>query len=309
MMEEIEGIPEAARVCLKKNRDIKLPENVPYLGMGASYYAAVTLCDIGKHIQPYVASTYYGYVERKKKPLGVLISQSGESSEVLWNLDRFEEVIAITNNPESQLAKAANCRQVIEVHAGKEEFMSTKTYFNTLVVLYLGLGINPEEAIKMVESKFLAYKKEAKDLALEIAEYMKSRKIKGLFVLGSGPNAATAQEGALTLSESTKFAWNGLPVAQYDHGPKETAKDSVVLFLQSNGRDKERIVSLKKFLEDNSNALVREIAAKDVQEDFSPFLHIVQLNLLMAFLGEALGEQEDFLGEKVTKVSGSEKFR
>lgn len=304
---EIQEIPEKARLCYEKNKEVLLPEYCPYLGMGASFYAALTLWYLGKQIRPYIASEYYGYQGKQKEDMGVLISQSGESSEVLWSAERFKQYISITNNASSQLAKAANCKQVLELHAGEEQFASTKTYFNTLLALYLGLGIDPKAAIDAVEKQFSKYEEAAQVLAQEIAEYMGARQVKGLFVLGSGPNAATAMEGALTLSESTKFSWCGLPVAQYDHGPKETAQDSVAVFLQSRGKDKERIEYVQSKLRQKSNALVKEIRVDDVREELSPFCHIVQLNLLMSFLVDELGVEDTHMGKKVTQIPNSAK--
>ncbi|HZX49551.1 MAG TPA: hypothetical protein VFE94_00165 [Candidatus Paceibacterota bacterium] len=299
---DLEELLEKARLCVEKNKGIVLPEHTPYLGMGASYYAALTLWFLGKDILPYEAFEYYAYQGKPKEKLGVLISQSGESSELLWNLARFKDVVAITNDAESSLAKAVNAKQVVELYAGKEEFVSIKTYFNTLLVLYLGLGFDPRKVLDAIEKQFSAYRGQAQERAQEIAEYMRGRKLKGLFVLGSGPNAPTAMEGALTLSEATKFAWQGLSPAQYDHGPKETMQDSVVLFLQSNGKDKERIAHLKKLLSAKSNALVREIVVSGVPEELSPFCHIVQLNFLMVFLTKALGVKAEFMGEKITRT-------
>ncbi len=37
-------------------------------------------------------------------------------------------------------------------------------------------------------------------------------------IIGSGPNYATAMEGALTFSETTRQAWTAMSVSGYDHG-------------------------------------------------------------------------------------------
>jgi len=87
LLDEILEVPGRAEACYQENKGIQLPTGVPYLGMGASYNAALTLQDCNKDIKSFAASEYYDYLSDKVLPLGVLISQSGQSSEVIWNLD------------------------------------------------------------------------------------------------------------------------------------------------------------------------------------------------------------------------------
>lgn len=303
LLDDIAEIPSRAEECYEKNRGIELPEGVPYVGMGASWHAALTLLGCRKDIAPHVASEYYSYISRGELPLGVLISQSGETSETLWNLERFQKIVAITNYAESSLAASPKTQKAIELHAGKEEFSSTKTYVNTLLTLYLGLNIDPREGIDVLKRNFTNMRESAQEEAKRIAKHIASTSIKGLSVLGSGPNRGTALQGALTLSETTKHAWTGASIAQYDHGPKETANDSVVIILNSNGKDAKRISSLKKTLKAKSNALVVELQETQLPEALSPLTLTVQLNFLMSYLAGFMGISTAFhIGAKVTTV-------
>jgi glutamine---fructose-6-phosphate transaminase (isomerizing) len=234
---EVEEIPAKAALCYEKNKNIKLPFGVPYIGMGASYDAALTLFYLGKDILPYIASEYHSYIAKNAQPLGVFISQSGETSETLWAAEQFTEYIAITNHAESQLGRAEKAKQVFELHAGAEGFSSTKTYINTLITLYSGLGIDAKRAVDVLQERWAELKERAIKAAEQAAGYSDGKIISGRYVLGSGPNVGTARQAALVLSETTRLAWNGMPVAQYDHGPKETAENSVVVVLNSNGKE------------------------------------------------------------------------
>jgi len=306
LYEEIQQIPEIARECLESNRDLELPLDVPYIGMGSSYYAPLTLLYCGKSIQPYIASEYYYYLGTKKH-MGVLISQSGESSETVWNLDNFDHVTSITNNPNSSLGKAPNVKQLVELHSGNEEFSSTKSYINTLIALYLGLGIDPSSAVDDLRTRFSQLETLAQTDSAQIVNYIGAHAVKGLYVIGSGPNHGTALEAALTLSETTKLSWIGMPVAQYDHGPKETAKDTVVVVLNAHGKDRKRIEALKANLRANSNALVLELEESELEE-LSPLSLITRLNLMMSYLADGLKSEDTFqLGGKVTTVDESAK--
>jgi glucosamine--fructose-6-phosphate aminotransferase (isomerizing) len=244
------------------------------------------------------------YLSKRKSPLGVFISQSGESSETLWCLERCQEAVAVVNNTESSLAKAMNLKKVVDLYAGKEKMSSTKNYVNTLISLYLGLKINPQKAIQKLRKNFFPLQAEAQEKAQKITRYLKSGKVKGFYVIGSGPNLGTAYEAALTLSETTKLPWNGMSVAQYDHGPKETADNTVVLILNAHGKDERRILLVKDVLRQRSNALVVELNENTLSELISPLTLIVQANFLMNFLADELQVGNTFkLGGKITRVS------
>lgn len=304
LLKEILEIPDRAIICYQKNRGIKLPLGVPYLSMGASYYAALTLLYCGKKINPQIASEYYYYFSKNIQPLGVLISQSGESSETIWNTERFKKIIAITNNPESTLAKSKNVKRIIQLYTGEENFPSTKTYLNTLTVLYLGMGINPLRGIYAIKENFNIFETQMRRETEKISKYIISRQNKGLYIIGSGPNIGTAYEGALTLSETTKSSWIGLPIAQYEHGPIETAENAVIIILNSEGKERKRIESIKRKLKEKSNALIIELTERKLPENLSPFTFITQLNFIMNYLADYMNIKNRFkIGRKITKVS------
>ncbi len=308
LLEEILEIPNRANDCLQKNKNIQLPLKVPYIGMGSSYFAPFTLFYCGININPQIASEYYYYLSTKVLPLGVCISQSGESSETVWNLEKFLEITSITNNPQSTLATSDKTKNTILMFAGEEKFSSTKTYVNTLITLYCGFGFDISLVINRISKKFLVYQTIAKRYAHNISNYLNTHKIKGLYVIGSGPNIGTAYEAALTLSETTKLSWIGMPVAQYDHGPKETADDTVVVILNGSGKDRKRIESVTKVLKEKSSAFVVEFSEPVLEEMLSPIPLIIQTNFLMNYLADELKVGATFaLGGKVTRVDNSMK--
>ncbi len=67
-----------------------------------------------------------------------------------------------------------------------------------------------------------------------------------MYIVGSGPNIATAYEASLILSESTKLCFTGLPMTQYDHGSKETAANSIVIQILANGKSYELSLKLSE---------------------------------------------------------------
>lgn len=298
--EEILGIPEAAELCLRKNENIKLPPNTYYLGMGASYYAAQTLFYAGANIQPEIGAEYF-YRNKEKQPLGVLISQSGETTDTIMNTPMFEQIVAITNNPDSILAKSA--KQSIGLYAGKEIMCSSKTFINTLITLYIGLGFDPVTVVFTIKSNFNRWREATKDKAQEIKEYLNKNTIKGLYVLGSGANIGAANETALIFSEVTRLAWSGHSSTQFNHGLKESAENSIILIM-STKQDDDRQSSKKliTLLRAKTNCLIVEIEENNIDPLLSPLTLTVQTMLILMHLAELLKIDEVYsIGAKITK--------
>jgi glucosamine--fructose-6-phosphate aminotransferase (isomerizing) len=292
LIEEIRQIPDAAIACYEQNKDVRLPLNIPYIGMGSSYFAGLTFFYAGILIHPFIASEYFRYLAKSVKPEAVLISQSGESSETLWNVKKFEKIIAVTNNNESSLAKAGNTQTVVELHAGEEHYSSTKTYLNTLVTLSLGFEINPLPAIEFILNNSLAIEQKAEEKAGKIFEHIQKFNSKGFYVLGSGPNIGTVCEAALTLTETTKLPWNAMPIAQYDHGTKEAGAKSVIIVCDGYGNEK-RTEEIAGVLQ-SSDALFIRLGEPQVEEILSPIAYIFELNLIMNYLADCLEIKDIF---------------
>lgn len=308
MVEEIRKIPDRAELCCSKTRGITLPQGVPYIGMGASYNACLALRFCGKDIQPEIASEYVNYISPglfpgKKLPLGVLVSQSGRSTELLWCAKLFERYIAVVNDIESPLATAPNVGQVVDIHAADERYSSTSTYVNTLIALYSGLGIEVKPAVEHLKRNFQRFEDWGKDAARRIAALLGKGEAIGGYIIGSGPNIATAREAALTISESTKLPFIGMAAAQYDHGPKETAAGTVVIAINVKGPSYERTQRLLETVRD-AGAEVILLEETGLDERISPISLIVPFNFLMYYLVKELGVNPEFtVGRKVTELA------
>ena len=292
-----------AKEFLEKSSTFTLPTGVPYLGMGSSYFAALAFKYMGINISPELASEYYNYLHKgTKAPLAVLLSQSGKSSEVLWCRELFEKYIAISNYGDSPLCNAEAASAVVELFAGEEKYSSSKTYINTLLALCKGFGIDAHHAVEVLAARMNEYEKQGSMIADEIFELVQQEKVHGLYITGSGPNIATAYQATLILSESTKLAFTALPMGQYDHGPKETAKSSVVINILAKGRTYDRTVKLGQTIA-AAGATVFTVEEPAVPENLSVINNIVPFNYLAYYLAQKLGVGETFVvGGKVTEV-------
>lgn len=303
MINEIQDIPKRAEAIFKATKGLSLPIGVPYLGMGSSHYATLALFYQGIPIRPEPASEYYNYLKNVynvKK--AVLISQSGKTSEVLWCREVLSQYIAITNDTKSALAVSPKAKEIVDLQAGKEIHAATKTYINTLITLYNGLGINPQEGVNALKRNMTKYEKWGENAAKILFREINTSEFKGVYIIGNGPNIATARQGALLACETTKYPFIGMSVSQYDHGPKETAKGTAVILIKSNGPSNRRTENLFKLVE-KAGAKILQFEESELQEALSPIASIVPIAFMAHYLATMMEIPETFaVGKKVTQV-------
>ena len=163
--------------------------------------------------------------------LVVGVSQSGQSVETIRLLDINQgksPVLAITNTPESPLARRADAS--ILTRAGKEHTVSCKTYVSTLAAL--------RWLSDMVCNRDLQQSRKELEQAVPLAEDYLSRwethlggfvellnGVRHLFLLGRGDSIAAALTGALIIKESDHFHAEGMSCAAFRHGPFEMIRE------------------------------------------------------------------------------------
>lgn len=304
MKSEIYEIPYRAELCYQKNKGLILPEDIPYIGMGASSIAPKAFRYLGINILPEKAAEYYNYLIKYKKPKnGVLVSQSGESSETLWCADYVNSFIAIVNDDESSLGNHKNCTKKIMLHSGKENEIPAKTYINTMVVLYLGFGFDPLEAITILKNQMLHFEQIGSEIGELIRSKLRWRKKGPIYILGNGPNIATANMAALALSQVIKVPVLSMSVSQYDHGFKETAKDSLVIAVNHLGPEQYRTKQLLKKVQ-NAGAKIYEVNNTLAESIFSPITLPLPFFFAAEYLANKLSVKAVFqVGDKITRVS------
>lgn len=303
MLAEINEIPSKAVEFLQQSPSYTLPRAVPYFGMGSSYFAPLAFKYMGVDIQPEIASEYFNYLLPKEKlDSGVILSQSGRSSEALWCAELLKKYVAISNYPENALSRNSNVAQTINLLAGDEQYSSSKTYINTLIALFKGFGMDCQDAVAVLVKNRPNYEQVGEQMANEVFKLISTQKIHGIYIIGSGPNIATAFQASLIMCESTKLCFNGMAMAQYDHGPKETAANSIVIQIVAKGKSYERSKKLSEMIS-ASGAHVFTIQEPEVEEHFSIINNMVPFNYMAYYLAEKLNITETFVvGGKVTEV-------
>ena len=297
---EIAEIPEVAHRCLSANKGLRLPRGLPCLGMGSSLYAGQAARYAGADLWPEAAAEFALHVSPDQVfERGILISQSGRSSETVWCRKRFREHIAITNDITSPLAEGASL--VVDLRAGPEQASASKTYIATLVALLNGVGLDPASEVAVLGEG----QDWARDAGQAIADFVAgaaSDSIKGMLVIGSGAALGSARQAALVLSECIKYPVPGCSVGDYDHGPKEAAAGSALIFILSGGPEEERMLKLVQLVK-SAGASVHVVKVPATHDRLAAIPAILPFNFAALELISRLGISQTFvLGRKITEV-------
>ncbi len=159
---------------------------------------------------------------------------------------------------------------------------------------------------KLAEPVLQALKKALK-LEKELAEISKRLDFSHrIWISGGGPNAVTAMEAALKMQETSYVTAYGYEVEQLIHGPVRAADlaHDIFICITSSGKSYERMENLSKTLK-SLNASVIEITdressagknvvvVQEVQEEFSPLVNLIVLQLLSLSVAVARGKNPD----------------
>ena len=170
------------------------------------------------------------------RTLIMAVSQSGQSAEMvrLTQINRKRcAVIAVTNTPESPLAKHANA--VVLTKAGHEFSVSCKTYVTTLLALKMLGDVLCERDLRRTGRELkhaspvtAAYLADWRGHVGSFAETLAG--IRQLYLVGRGASLASVGTGALITKESAHFPAEGMSSAAFRHGPIEMlGKETFVL--------------------------------------------------------------------------------
>jgi glucosamine--fructose-6-phosphate aminotransferase (isomerizing) len=285
MLENIFGQPEslrgllefhaaegrsALRECAARIRGAQ--GRLIFTAMGASYFAALPavarFAEQGFAAQAIESSEllHYGAGTLRRGDVGVLISRSGGSVEVLRLAEKMRAlgmtIVGVTNVPDSELERASDVTLVIGSQA--DQLIAVQTYTGTVTAMLL----LAEQAISPGSTALAeACHAGLPAFSAQIDECFRSSEswqdllgsASPLYLLGRGPALASVYEGALLLHETAKAVAVGMSSGQFRHGPVEAvSKDFRALVFGSP----ERTRSIDRSLADDlfrMGAMVRWI--------------------------------------------------
>ena len=171
-------------------------------------------------------SVYYGAELDLSRSCVVALSQSGRTPDVVEYTQRARRqgalTIALTNDVNSELA--AVCELVLPLCAGPEHAVAaTKTYTTQIAALALLAGCAAEggervaqgiaETAELMDALVPALEPRVREMAASLAF------VGRMFVIGRGPEFATAREISLKLLETCRIAAEPLTATDFAHGP------------------------------------------------------------------------------------------
>ena len=322
---EVQQQPEALRQTLRHNHNSAFATEKPLLftGMGSSLAASELLVSYlnysGVRASAIDNSELLYYYDKRflDQHQVVVVSQSGESYEAKELASRYSGTWAVTNTPDSSLAKLAG--NVYLTHAGKEEAIASSKSFTTTAALLLQLGsrmvgqdltdelLRAAGVIESVLPQAEAYRK-------QIGDFLDP--LRPLMLLGRGPSVYTARQA--TLKETARIFAEAASGPQFRHGPFELLKEGVqAVFFNPKGEtydiNRNYVLEMTSlgakvvYVSDEpiDHPSVLSFALPSVQEYASPIVYslIVQLAAveLSARRGLVAGE-----AQIITKITGKE---
>jgi glucosamine--fructose-6-phosphate aminotransferase (isomerizing) len=172
----------------------------------------------------------------KNGDICIFVSQSGETADTLYALQYAKKrgafTIAITNKPDSSIARQANVSTTINV--GFEiSVASTKAYTSQLIMFVMlafelsnnQTDIGLENISHNIEKTINMTKDQIAFIANEVSKY------NSLLFIGRGNNYATALESALKTKEIAYIHSEGILAGELKHGPLALLDDRVLSFV------------------------------------------------------------------------------
>jgi glutamine---fructose-6-phosphate transaminase (isomerizing) len=171
-------------------------------------------------------SVYYGAEFDLARSSIVALSQSGRTPDVVEYARKARKqgafTVALTNDPESTLADA--CEAVLPLCAGAEHAVAaTKTYTTQVAALALLAGCAAGEGARLaagIQETAGLITQVLPELERRVSEVAVALAFVGrMFVIGRGPEFATAREISLKLLETCRVAAEPLTATDLAHGP------------------------------------------------------------------------------------------
>jgi glucosamine--fructose-6-phosphate aminotransferase (isomerizing) len=249
----------------KSEWDAAVYTNVVITGMGSSLFAGhqaamlfqqasipCAVVDAGELLYYTLAADSTISKQGRWKPLYIVVSQSGESAEVVKIINLIAEkckdagLWSVTNTAGSTLATKAT--RAAFLHAGKELSVTAKTFSNTLLLMYLLprvlLSRSTSDATAFIE----AFSSEARALSRDLDHLFSDQPTLGdkmvafigkdtkhIEVIARGTSQASAQQAALNIKETNKIPAEAITGGQFRHGPIEiVTKDFRCIVLTSD---------------------------------------------------------------------------
>ncbi len=276
--ESIMGTPEILAQCLEKDvqqsintiadKIIEKKINKIFLiGTGSSYFATyaekyVFTALTGIPTFNNITTEFYNYPPITLDDHSAVFFHShsggtqGDPETVAMAKEKGAYTVGVTDIPTSQLAQCVD-EPLIGPGGGKVELPATRTYSAAIFrMMLLAVAIakrtKVSDAVTAFEKELSRVPALLRETADTYAEAVKPivenvKDCGNFFVIGSGPNYATADEGALGMSQSAGVPAQAFAVENFLHGPIQTLRKGMgVIAIAPRGKSEQRIIQTAK---------------------------------------------------------------
>lgn len=212
--------------------------------------------------EPSISESYM--IDKNKKTLHMVISQSGHSYSVIKMLKRLKEnkhiVISLTSDKQSPLALENKYVLLMGMPIEEMPYVSAGYSVTILDLMLITLAIG-EKQQKINKVDIEGYIAQIKDIISQYPSIIKKSnkwvnnwladfdKAERVLFIGYGATYGVAREGETKLTETTHVSTWGKELEEYMHGPYlGLHSNDYIIFIESNGKLRERTKLLKKFL-------------------------------------------------------------
>lgn len=182
------------------------------------------------------------YTTKHGKPVLVVISRSGKTSETLWAVEAFEQqfpgrVFHIGCAPGAPLA--TKIKNGVLLPKGHEETLAQTSSFSVMFMAAVMIGAllsDQQNILRELRSAPALCESIIQTAEPAVRAIMERKEYRNLFFLGSGPLYGVAKDAALKMIEMSLSEVMCFPFLEVRHGPKSIVDNgSLVVGLFSHG--------------------------------------------------------------------------
>ena len=284
-------------------KDLNESDHIIFVACGTSYHASLVggryFENYGKSASRFIASEWaFHPTFPGQKPFVILISQSGETADLIHCLDTIKKHnlnnLIITNTGGSTLDR--NCRYSLLLHAGIEvSVASTKAYVAQVTLLALLAASLQNDASVIDDLKHCVtvvedIQKNYKPMIQKVASELKDKT--NIFYLGRSYDYFLSLEASLKLKEISYIHSEAIPGGELKHGPIALIEEGLpaIVFIT----DPSTAPSMRGNIEEvkSRGAKVYVISTAELSQqgdtiivkDYAPYLSSVAISTIAFYL-------------------------
>lgn len=268
ILTDLLGVPQALRNCLKYylsqegKQKLKLVNDyvensfikrVIFIGHSYNYFASMIpfrylnsryqsqSANLRKICIRYEIDEFLSYFNPRpsdSETLFIFISRSGDSTQIKQGIKKLKGIIndeniwGVTNDLGSYLGK--NCHFTFPIISEIEEIMGTKSYVNTMFVLYLisrsligkeGIPPNREDEVRNLIFEMKFYSDDWERHTQNITDFL-GKDFNYLYFISTGASLSTAQQASLSCKAFARTYGEAISLGLFLHGPFQIIDDS-----------------------------------------------------------------------------------